>query len=138
MSDERRTGLVELLGIEEEALGPGKVRCTLQASERHQNIQGVIHGSVPIALLDTAMGHALDGLLEPGEFCSTTQISFQFLRAVRPGARLEAVGEVTRKGRRIAYLEGACRSEDGEVACRAQGTWYIGRLRKPEGAEGSA
>jgi uncharacterized protein (TIGR00369 family) len=129
MKDERRKGLLELLGIGEEALGPGRVRCWLEAGEQHQNIQGVIHGVVAVALMDTAMGHALDGLLEPGEFCSTTQISIQFLRAARPGERLEAIGEVTRKGNRIAYLEGVCRNAAGELIGRAQGTWYVGRVR---------
>ena len=129
MADQRRTGLVELFGMEEDVLGPGRIRCRLQTDERHQNIQGVIHGVVPVALMDTAMGHALDSLLAQGEFCSTTQISVQFLRAVRPGQRIEAVGQVTRKGRRIAYLEGECRDAEGELVSRAQGTWYVGRVR---------
>jgi len=121
--------LVELLGLEEQDLGPGQVRCRLVTDARHQNIQGVIHGVVPVALMDTAMGHALDGLLAPGEFCSTTQFSVHFLRAVHPGEALEADGTVTRKGRRIAYLEGACRNEAGDVVARAHGTWYVGELR---------
>ena len=131
MADERRAGLVEFLGLDEETVEPGQVRCRLPTDERHQNIQGVIHGVVPVALMDTAMGHALDGLLEPGEFCSTTQISVQFMRAVRPGETIEALGTVTHKGRRIAYLEGACRNEQGEVVARAHGTWYVGRVRTP-------
>ena len=138
MKAPRKPGLVELLGIEEEALGPGRVRCRLLVGEQHQNIQGVIHGVIPIALMDTAMGHALDGLLEPGEFCSTTQISIQFLRAVRPGETIEAIGEVTRKGRRIAYLEGRCTNADGELVGRAQGTWYVGRVRTPAPPAGGA
>jgi len=135
MTKARPPGLVEVLGLEEEALGPGRVRCHLVTDVRHQNIQGVIHGSVPVALLDTSMGHALDGLLEPGAFCSTTQFSVQFLRAARPGERLEAVGEVTRKGRRIAYLEGVCRNEAGELIARAHGTWYVGQVRAQAGPE---
>lgn len=123
---ERVTGWVESMGLTEEALEPGAVRCTLLTDDRHRNIQGVVHGSVTMAVLDTAMGHALDGLLTPEEFCSTTQISFQFLRGVWPGQRLDAVGRVTRKGRRIAYLEGECRNQDDEVVARAQGTWYVG------------
>ncbi len=129
MSQERRPGLVELFGMEEDVLAPGRIRCRLATDERHQNIQGVIHGVVPVALMDTAMGHALDSLLAAGEFCSTTQISVQFLRAVRPGEQIEAVGEVTRKGRRIAYLEGVCRNEAGDLVARAQGTWYVGKVK---------
>jgi uncharacterized protein (TIGR00369 family) len=124
----RTDGLVEMLGLEEERLAPGRVLCRLRTDARHRNIQGVVHGSVTVAVLDTAMGHAMDSLLGPGEFCSTTQLSVQFLRAVRPGARLEAVGEVSRRGRRIAYLEGVCRDEAGEVVARAHGTWYVGSL----------
>jgi uncharacterized protein (TIGR00369 family) len=95
--------------------------------ERHRNIQGVIHGSVTMALLDTAMGHALSGTLEAGEFCSTMQISFQFVRAVRAGERLEAEGRVTHRGRRVAYLEGRCTNRAGDLVARAEGVWYVGR-----------
>jgi uncharacterized protein (TIGR00369 family) len=129
MANERKQGWVEHLGIDETALGPGEVRCTLAVTEAHQNIQGVIHGSVTFALLDTAMGHALSGMLAPGEFCSTTQISVQYLKAARPGDRLVAVGRVVKRGRRVAYLEGRCTMPGGEEVARAQGTWYVGETR---------
>lgn len=124
----RLSGLVELLGLTESAIEPGVVRCDLTVDERHRNIQGVTHGSVAIALLDTAMGHALSGLLGPDEFCSTTQLSIQFLKASRPGDRLRATGKVTRRGRRIAYLEGSCVNAAGEEIARAHGTWYVGTV----------
>jgi uncharacterized protein (TIGR00369 family) len=129
MAGMRKEGLVEFLGLTEERPAPGVVVCTLTTGEAHQNIQGVVHGSVTMAVLDTAMGHALSGLLEPGWFCATTQFSLQYLRAVRPGERLVAEGRVVHRGRRIAYLEGTCRNGDGEVVARAHGTWYVGRLR---------
>ena len=128
MATPRLVGFVEHLGIREEEVAPGEVRCELAVDERHQNIQGVVHGSVLMALLDTAMGHALSGILAPGEFCTTTQISFQFLLATRPGDRLVAHGRVVRRGNRIAYLEGLCRNGAGEEVSRAQGTWYVGRV----------
>ena len=128
---ERHTGWVESMGITEHADAPGVVRCVLSIDDSHRNIQGVTHGSVPMAVLDTAMGHALDGLLEPGEFCATTQISFQFLRGVWPGDRIEAVGRVVRRGRRIAYLEGECTNRAGELVVRAHGTWYVGKAKQP-------
>lgn len=129
MDETREEGLLEWMGIEEEKLEPGRIRCRLTATDDHRNIQGVIHGVVPFALMDTAMGHALDSLLEPGEFCSTTQFSLQYHKAVRPGDVLEAIGHVVRKGRRIAYLEGVCTNADGDVVAKAHGTWYIGRVK---------
>ena len=128
MPPKRLAGLVELLGLTETAVAPGVVRCDLTVDERHSNIQGVTHGSVAIALMDTAMGHALSGLLAADEFCSTTQLSIQFLRASRPGDRLSATGRVTRRGRRIAYLEGTCVNGAGDEIARAHGTWYVGTV----------
>ncbi|MCA9314671.1 MAG: PaaI family thioesterase [Planctomycetes bacterium] len=122
-------GLVQLLGIQEERLEPGQVRCRMRAQDAHRNIQGVVHGSVTMALLDTAMGHAVDSLLEPGGWCSTTQISFQFHRAVRSGEELEALGAVTHRGRKIAYVEGTCRNGRGEIVAIGQGAWYLGTPR---------
>lgn len=128
MARARLKGFVEFLGIRETQVGPGEVRCEIEITEALQNIQGVAHGSVTMAVLDTAMGHALTGMLAPDEFCTTTQISFQFLRASRPGDRLSATGRVIRRGNRIAYLEGTCVNRGGEELARAQGTWYVGRL----------
>ena len=128
MAGPRQQGFVETLGLRETVVSPGVVRCELSTTEAHQNIQGVIHGSVTVALLDTAMGHALSGILAPTEFCSTTQFSVQFLKAARPGDLLIATGKVTRRGSRIAYLEGVCVNGSGDEVARAHGTWYVGRL----------
>jgi uncharacterized protein (TIGR00369 family) len=128
MPPARREGFVEFLGMTETVLGPGEVRFDLAVDARHQNIQGVVHGSVLMALLDTAMGHAVADTLGPGEFCSTTQWSVQFLKATRPGDRLAATGRVLQRGNRIAFLEGICRNQAGEEVARAQGAWYVGRL----------
>jgi uncharacterized protein (TIGR00369 family) len=125
----RRRGLMEHLGISDRLVAPGHVACSLATDERHQNIQGVLHGSVAMALMDTAMGHAMASLLAEGEFCSTTQLSVQYLKAARPGEVLAADGRVTSRGRRIAYLEGECRNAAGEVIARAHGTWYVGLAR---------
>lgn len=124
-----REGLIGLLGIEEERVEPGRVLCRMRTGPQHLNIQGIVHGSVTMALLDTAMGHAVDGLLDPGGFCSTTQISFQFHRALSMGEDIEALGEVLRKGRRIAYVQGTCRNARGEVVAIGQGAWYLGAAR---------
>jgi uncharacterized protein (TIGR00369 family) len=137
MPTERLDGFVEHLGMSEATLGPGKVRVDLAIAPSHRNIQGVTHGSVTMALLDTAMGHALTSTLAPDEFCSTTQISFQFLRASRPGDRLTATGGVVRRGSRIAYLEGVCVNQAGEEIARAQGCWYVGRLGEGKPVPGS-
>ena len=129
MANKRMQGLLEWMQIVEESVEPGRVVCRIETRPEHQNIQGVVHGSIPFAVLDTAMGHALDAMLEPHEFCSTTQFSLQFQRAVRPDETLRATGIVTRKGRRIAYLEGTCVNADDEVVAKAQGTWYVGQRK---------
>jgi uncharacterized protein (TIGR00369 family) len=126
----RHEGLIELLGLEEEAVRPGEVRFALTAGERHRNIGGVVHGSVTMALLDTAMGHAMASLLAADEFCATTEISFQILTAAWPGERLVATGSVTKRGRHVAFLEGVCRKADGTPVARAHGTWHVGTLRR--------
>ena len=68
-------------------------------------------------------------LLAPEEFCATTQLSVQFLKAARPGDVLTALGSVTHRGRRTAYLEGTCRNAAGDLVARAHGTWYLGQLK---------
>lgn len=140
----RQEGFVEWFGIDERPGPPaagapdqpasadaGVHTASLVTDTRHRNIQGVVHGSVVMALLDTAMGHALSATLPSDAFCSTTQWSVQFLRASRPGDHLTATGRIVRRGRRIAYLEGVCRNAAGDEIARAQGTWYIGTVTSP-------
>ncbi|MBL8766710.1 MAG: PaaI family thioesterase [Planctomycetes bacterium] len=113
----------EKLGIRVRDESDGAVVLAVDANESFHNEVGAVHGGVAMFLLDGAMGRAACRTLTEGETCATVQISIQFIAALR--GRIEARGTVTKRGRRIAFLEGTCVDETGKLVARAQGTWAI-------------
>jgi uncharacterized protein (TIGR00369 family) len=111
--------------IDPEGSGPGV--CTVRGTvlARHLNINGVVHGGVYATALDTAMGGAVVSVLAPGESTATTSLYVEFLRSARAGVELVARGEILRRGRHLAFVEGKLDDGSGKQFAQAHGTWYI-------------
>ena len=92
---------------------------------RHLNVNGVVHGGVYATILDTAMGGAVVTMLDEDETTATTSLYVEFLRPAREGQLLRAKGEVVRRGRHLAFVEGNLFDGDGTRLSQAHGTWYI-------------
>lgn len=103
--------------------GVGTVRGVV--GSRHLNINGVVHGGVYATILDTAMGGAVVSLLAPGEVTATTSLYIEFLRPARQGEELVARGEVVRRGRHLAFVEGHLGDGRARRFAQGHGTWYI-------------
>jgi uncharacterized protein (TIGR00369 family) len=103
--------------------GISTVRGKVQA--KHLNINGVVHGGVYATALDTAMGGAVVSMLAEGESTATTSLYVEFLRSARAGVELVARGEVLRRGRHLAFVEGKLDDGAGHQFAQAHGTWYI-------------
>ena len=108
---------------EESGRGICTVRGKVQA--RHLNINGVVHGGVYATALDTAMGGAVVSDLAEGESTATTSLYVEYLRPARAGQQLVARGEVLRRGRHLAFVEGKLDDGAGRQFAQAHGTWYI-------------
>jgi uncharacterized protein (TIGR00369 family) len=111
--------------IDPEATGEGFCTVTGRVEARHLNINGVVHGGVYATILDTAMGGAVVSLLTEQEVTATTSLYVEFLRPAREHAHLRARGDVVRRGRHLAFVEGNLVDEDGRRLSQAHGTWYI-------------
>jgi uncharacterized protein (TIGR00369 family) len=92
---------------------------------RHLNINQVVHGGVYATILDTAMGGAVVTLLGEDEVTATTSLYIEFIRPARRGERLWARGEVVRRGRHLAFVEGNLHDHQDRRLSQAHGTWYI-------------
>ena len=101
--------------------------CTVRGTveRRHLNFNGVVHGGVYATILDTAMGAAVVSLLTEQEVTATTSLYVEFLRPAREGAKLRARGQVLRRGRHLAFVEGDLYDEVDQRLSQAHGTWYI-------------
>ena len=104
--------------------GEGSASAWLDLGERHLNPCGTCHGAVPFALMDTAMGAAVSGVIDDDSFCATIEMQTRFLRAVA-GGRLTAEATVVHPGRRIVHLEARTVDAEGRLVATATGSFAV-------------
>jgi uncharacterized protein (TIGR00369 family) len=120
-----------LLGFVPRQAAPGSATWEYEVKPEHFNPHGVLHGGVVMALLDTAMGHAVAALVAPeGAFNAAAQMSVHFLEPIREG-KVTARAEVRKCGKRLAVVEAEATDDHGAVLAIATATHAILK-RKPE------
>jgi len=119
------------LDIRPEAAAVGEVVFTLQPHEFHYNPQGIVHGGVLVALLDTSMGCAVQSHLPAYTGYVTLDLSTQFLRIVN-----ERTGTLRCVGSALPVLAGTndavarVEDADGRVMATARSTCLIRPLSR--------
>jgi uncharacterized protein (TIGR00369 family) len=86
---------------------------------------GVVHGGLVCALLDSVCGCAVQTTLPQGQGYTSVEIKVSYLRPVRAGDVLTAVGTVVKPGRRVAFSEGEVRDGEGRVVATATSTCLV-------------
>jgi uncharacterized protein (TIGR00369 family) len=116
--------LKRFLGMEMSGVEAGHGRARIDVGEAHLNPNGVVHGAVLFAMVDTAMGKATSSLLEEGRYCASVEVSLRFVRAASSGA-LVADATVVRRGRSIVHLEARVHDADERLIATAAGTFAV-------------
>jgi uncharacterized protein (TIGR00369 family) len=116
------SGSSNALGFVLRSAAPGSSTWEYRVQREHFNPNGALHGGVIMALLDTAMGHAVAALVaEDRMFNTTAQMSVNFLEPVMSGT-LTARAEVRRCGKRLAIVEATASNDQGVVLAIATAT----------------
>lgn len=110
-----------LLGFTVTSMDSGQAVLEFQATERHANPMGTLHGGVLAAIADAAMGLAYMSTLGDGESFTTLEMKINFLKPVWK-ARLRAVGNVVKAGRTIGLVECDITDEQEQLVARASST----------------
>ena len=110
-----------LIGFRLTAIEQGRARLEMATDARHSNPMGTLHGGVPCALADSAMGLAYASTLAEGESFTTLELKINFLRPVW-SATLVAEGIVVQRGRTIGLTECTVTDEQGRLIARASST----------------
>ncbi len=113
----------ELIGLNFSHCEKGISVCHLEICNRLLNPHAVVHGGVIYSMIDTGMGAALYGALNPEELCATVEIKVNYFKAVAQGT-LECNTKIINHGKRIAILESEVFYEELLVA-KAMGTYSI-------------
>jgi uncharacterized protein (TIGR00369 family) len=117
--------LRRFLGMELTGDQPGVGYAHVDVGPDHLNPNGVVHGAVLFALVDTAMGKSTMSVVdEPGRYCASIEVSLRFIRPAVAG-RLTATATVVKRGRNVVHLEARVAGDDQRLIATAAGTFAI-------------
>jgi acyl-CoA thioesterase len=103
---------------------PGTGSAHLAIGEHHMNPNGVVHGAVLFALVDTAMGKATMSVVDDGLYCASVELSLRFIRPASSG-ELVATAAVVKRGRSIVHLDARVHGADERLVATGAGTFAI-------------
>ncbi len=112
------------LGMDLETTEAGTTVASMTITPEHLNPNGVVHGAVPFALIDTGMGGATMSVVEPGQYCASVDVNLRYIRGSSSG-RLIATTTVVKKGRTVVHLESRVVDGDDRLIATAVGTFAI-------------
>ncbi|HEX6568357.1 MAG TPA: PaaI family thioesterase [Acidimicrobiales bacterium] len=116
--------LKRFLGMELGEVEPGRARARIAVSDQHLNPNGVVHGAVLFAMVDTAMGGATMSVLPEGQFCASVDVQLRFVRPASEGVLVADVS-VLKQGRGIVHLDGRVHDADERLIATASGTFAV-------------
>lgn len=96
--------LVEALGARPLVPGDPAAGVVVPVAGLAGNGVGGAHAAVLTAVLELAAYLALVPALDPGEHAVSHALSVQLLASAPEGSRVEAMGRLERRGRRLAFL----------------------------------
>ncbi len=96
--------IAKLIGFTVTLADSGRAVVEFQATERHANPMGTLHGGVLCDIADAAMGIAYASNLNEGETFTTLEMKINFIKPVW-NARLVATGSVIKQGKTIGLVE---------------------------------
>jgi uncharacterized protein (TIGR00369 family) len=113
--------LMELLGLVPEHIEPNRARTRLPWRVELTNSRGDVHGGTLMSVLDFTLGAAARSALEPGVSMATIDMTTSFLAPATTDLVIEA--RCLKMGGTIAFCEGEIRDTQGQLVCKASGTF---------------
>lgn len=121
--------LQQHLDMDVDSPGEGRGRATLTVTEDLLNPNGVVHGAVVFAMVDTSMGAAAMSVLDDEHFCASIEVHVRFFRPVASG-QLVVETDVVKGGRRIIQLDSRVHDGDNALIAAASGSFAV--INRPD------
>lgn len=121
MRGELSVPVATLVGFRMTAIEPGRAVFEFEATERHANPMGTLHGGILCDIADAAMGMAYAASLGEGETFTTLELKINFLKPFWTG-RLTAVGRLVKGGRTVGLVECDVTDDKHGLVARASST----------------
>lgn len=126
--------IAQLIGFQMVSVEEGEAVVEFEATERHSNPMGTLHGGVLCDIADAAMGMAYASTLGPGETFTTLELKINFLKPIWTG-KLRAIGRVVKRGGIVGLVECDVLDENGQLAARASSTCMTLKCQRAKGRE---
>jgi uncharacterized protein (TIGR00369 family) len=122
----------QLIGMRMVGISLGESIMELDATSRHANPMGTLHGGILCDLGDGAMGTALATTLEDDESFTSVDLTAKFFKPIW-NARLRATARVTRRTRSLGFVECDIVDDGGSVVAKMFSTCMVLRGNAAEG-----
>ena len=95
----------------------GRARLRMFPERRHENLQGIVHGAVTLALIDISLFTTMHTIGSGNAGPSVTlELSTQFVGAGQPDCPLDAVTEIVRETGSLVFVRGMVEQGEQVVA----------------------
>jgi len=103
----------------------GKIIFHANATDRHLNPMGGVHGGFSAAVLDTVTGCAVHTMLGAGVGYGTIDLNIKIVRPIPKGQTLISEGKVINISKSLGLSEATLKSENGKLLATATATCMI-------------
>jgi uncharacterized protein (TIGR00369 family) len=116
--------IATLIGFAPTHVELGHTVMEMDASARHANPMGTLHGGVIADLSDAAMGFAMATTLEDGESFTTLDLTVKYFKPIW-NAHLKASARVTKRTRSLGLIECEVEDEKGSLVAKVFSTCMV-------------
>jgi uncharacterized protein (TIGR00369 family) len=124
--------IAKLIGISTNHVELGRSILELDASERHANPMGTLHGGVICDIADLAMGTAFATTLEDDESFTTLDLTAKYVKPIW-NARLRATAQVVKRTRTLGLIECEITDEGGNLVAKVYSSCMVLRGQEARG-----
>jgi uncharacterized protein (TIGR00369 family) len=124
--------IAKLIGFDLEQIDLGRSVMTFDASERHANPMGTLHGGVVCDVADAAMGTAIATTLEDDESFTTLDLNAKYFKPIWK-AKLRATARVTKRTKSLGLVECDVEDEAGSLVAKVFSTCMVLRGQEAKG-----
>lgn len=116
-----RVPVADLIGFQVTEAKDGRALATFEATGKHANPMGTLHGGILCDVADAAMGMASASTLGEEESFTTLELKINFFRPVW-NAKLTAEAWVAHRGKTLGYVECDVRDENNKLIAKISST----------------
>ena len=118
-------GLKNDFGLKAEffEVASGEIRAVFTPCDFHQSYPGRMHGGIAAAVLDEAIGRAVNAGKDEAVWGVTVDLNLKYRKPVPLGERLVVTGRIVKNGGRVFEGSGEIVLPDGSVAVEATGRY---------------